>query len=207
MHLRSYCFRMACQRTHRSRSADNSLPKDRYQEEHNPDDRQFRFQGDRLPIDVCKRPDIATKYTCVAESPLAIGLSLLIWLKKRVITSLCSRPVPGTLQCAAGHSPPNRIYVIGYVNYIAPWAWLLAIYVFPRVICYFISTLQSQLHPMVTFAPRLWLYLTGSLFFCTIHFLLHQCLRSRHLLRRLGYLHQVHHPYFNRNLNFNSKYH
>jgi hypothetical protein len=46
------------------------------------------------------------------------------------------------------------------------------------------------------------------LFFDIIHYLFHQCSKSNHtLLRRLGYLHQIHHLYFNRNLKFNPKYH
>jgi hypothetical protein len=53
----------------------------------------------------------------------------------------------------------------------------------------------------------LWLYFTGSFFFDVAHYLLHKCSISRYrALRGIGYLHQVHHLYFNRRLQFNSKY-
>jgi hypothetical protein len=53
-----------------------------------------------------------------------------------------------------------------------------------------------------------WLLLSGSLFFDIVYYFLHQCSKSRHRrLRLLGYLHQVHHLYFNRRLKFNNKYH
>ena len=62
--------------------------------------------------------------------------------------------------------------------------------------------------PLVTFVSFIWLCFTGSFLFDVVHYLLHQCSKSQHgLLRRLGYLHQVHHLYFNRNLKFNNKYH
>ena len=62
-------------------------------------------------------------------------------------------------------------------------------------------------HAPVLLASCLWLYFAGSFFFDIVHYALHQCSKSRHrLLRRLGYLHQVHHLYFNRNLKFNDKY-
>jgi hypothetical protein len=60
----------------------------------------------------------------------------------------------------------------------------------------------------VLLASCLWLYLAGSFFFDIVHYALHQCSKSPHrLLRRLGYLHQLHHLFFNRNLKFKDKYH
>jgi hypothetical protein len=53
----------------------------------------------------------------------------------------------------------------------------------------------------------LWLYFTGTFFFDVAHYLLHKCITSRYrALRGIGYLHQVHHLYFNRRLQFNRKY-
>lgn len=68
-------------------------------------------------------------------------------------------------------------------------------------------TLRSS-SPLVLLTSCIWSYLAGSFFFEVIHYLLHQCSRSRHRhLRRVGYLHQIHHLYFNRNLKFNNRYH
>jgi sterol desaturase/sphingolipid hydroxylase (fatty acid hydroxylase superfamily) len=53
----------------------------------------------------------------------------------------------------------------------------------------------------------LWLYFTGSLFFDIAHYLLHKFSKSQYrILRRIGYLHEVHHLYFNRRLRFNNRY-
>jgi hypothetical protein len=53
----------------------------------------------------------------------------------------------------------------------------------------------------------LWLYFAGSLFFDIAHYLLHKFSKSRSwILRRIGYLHEVHHLYFNRRLKFNDRY-
>ena len=50
-------------------------------------------------------------------------------------------------------------------------------------------------------------YLSGSLFFDIIHYYFHRCSKSRSKwLRRIGYLHMAHHFYFNRHLQFNSRY-
>lgn len=53
----------------------------------------------------------------------------------------------------------------------------------------------------------MWLYFTGSLFFDIAHYFLHKFSKSRYwILRRIGYLHEVHHLYFNRRLKFNDRY-
>ncbi|EKD13353.1 uncharacterized protein L3040_002785 [Drepanopeziza brunnea f. sp. 'multigermtubi'] len=59
----------------------------------------------------------------------------------------------------------------------------------------------------VTIISSLWIYFAGSLFFDVAHFALHQFSKSRFwILRQIGYLHQVHHLYFNRRLKFNERY-
>ncbi|RDW63690.1 hypothetical protein BP6252_11235 [Coleophoma cylindrospora] len=61
--------------------------------------------------------------------------------------------------------------------------------------------------PQVTVLYCLWLYLAGSFTFDIVHYSLHQCSKSSFkILRSLGYLHQVHHFYFNSRLKFNEKY-
>ena len=66
----------------------------------------------------------------------------------------------------------------------------------------------TELPPLALIVSCIWLYLAGSFFFDVVHYLLHECSKSQHrILRRVGYLHQVHHLYFNRNLKFNDKYH
>ncbi|KAE9364635.1 hypothetical protein N431DRAFT_447800 [Stipitochalara longipes BDJ] len=53
----------------------------------------------------------------------------------------------------------------------------------------------------------IWLYFTGSLFFDMAHHCLHKFSKSPYrILRRIGYLHEVHHLYFNRRLKFNDRY-
>ncbi len=53
----------------------------------------------------------------------------------------------------------------------------------------------------------LWLYFAGSFFFDVAHFALHKFSKSRYwILRQIGYLHEVHHLYFNRRLKFNNRY-
>lgn len=53
----------------------------------------------------------------------------------------------------------------------------------------------------------IWLYFTGSLFFDVAHYFLHKFSKSRYwIIRRIGYLHEVHHLYFNRRLKFNDRY-
>ena len=53
----------------------------------------------------------------------------------------------------------------------------------------------------------IWLYFTGSLFFDVAHYALHNFSKSPYwILRRIGYLHEVHHLYFNRRLKFNDRY-
>jgi hypothetical protein len=84
-----------------------------------------------------------------------------------------------------------------------------------RLIWNFTSTFLLHVYLTITkpsahllLIPCILLYLTGSFVFDVVHYLLHQCSKSRHrLLRRLGYLHQVHHLYYNRNLKVNKKYH
>jgi hypothetical protein len=50
-------------------------------------------------------------------------------------------------------------------------------------------------------------YFSGTLFFDIIHFLLHQCARSRsRVLRQISKVHSVHHWYFDRRLKYNNKY-
>lgn len=59
---------------------------------------------------------------------------------------------------------------------------------------------------MVMFSS-LWLYFAGSFFFDVAHFALHKFSKSRYwILRQIGYLHEVHHRYFNRRLKFNNRY-
>ena len=51
------------------------------------------------------------------------------------------------------------------------------------------------------------LYVIGSVTFDLVHYLLHLCWLSKNkYLMKLGYLHQVHHFYFNRRLKFNQNY-
>ncbi|KAL2062602.1 hypothetical protein VTL71DRAFT_5674 [Oculimacula yallundae] len=53
----------------------------------------------------------------------------------------------------------------------------------------------------------LWLYFCGSFFFDVAHFALHKFSKSRYwILRKIGYLHEIHHLYFNRRLAFNTRY-
>ncbi|KAL5315914.1 hypothetical protein ACEPPN_016788 [Leptodophora sp. 'Broadleaf-Isolate-01'] len=53
----------------------------------------------------------------------------------------------------------------------------------------------------------LWLYFAGSFFFDVAHFALHKFSKSQYwILRQIGYLHEVHHLYFNRRLKFNNRY-
>jgi sterol desaturase/sphingolipid hydroxylase (fatty acid hydroxylase superfamily) len=59
----------------------------------------------------------------------------------------------------------------------------------------------------VLIVSTLYLYVTGSLFFDIVHYTLHQLSKSRSkLLRCIGYIHEVHHLYFNRRLKFNNRY-
>ncbi|KAH8797859.1 hypothetical protein F5884DRAFT_814580 [Xylogone sp. PMI_703] len=56
-------------------------------------------------------------------------------------------------------------------------------------------------------AVSFWLYFTGSFFFDVVHYLLHKCSKSSYqTLRLIGYVHKVHHLYFNRNLRFDHRY-
>ncbi|KAK0123946.1 hypothetical protein ONS95_008936 [Cadophora gregata] len=59
----------------------------------------------------------------------------------------------------------------------------------------------------VVVISSLWLYFAGSFFFDVAHFFLHKFSKSRYwILRQIGYLHEVHHLYFNRRLKFNNRY-
>lgn len=62
--------------------------------------------------------------------------------------------------------------------------------------------------PLPVFAVSFaYLYLTGSLVFDTIHWLLHKWSKSQwKILRWLSYCHQFHHLYYNRSLKFNERY-
>ncbi|KUJ17309.1 uncharacterized protein LY89DRAFT_50492 [Mollisia scopiformis] len=61
--------------------------------------------------------------------------------------------------------------------------------------------------PPVLFLSILWLYFSGSFFFDVGHWTMHKCSKSRsRILRSIGYLHEVHHLYFNRRLKFNDRY-
>ncbi|KAE8423923.1 hypothetical protein BDV36DRAFT_303275 [Aspergillus pseudocaelatus] len=52
-----------------------------------------------------------------------------------------------------------------------------------------------------------YLYITGSVFFDTAHYLLHQWSKSQwRFLRWLSWCHQFHHLYYNRSLKFNNRY-
>ena len=69
------------------------------------------------------------------------------------------------------------------------------------------STTLKEPYPPVLAMSVLWLYLSGSFCFDAAHYLLHQSSKSRYRrLRRLGYLHQVHHLFYNRNLKFDDRY-
>ncbi|KAF8861199.1 hypothetical protein BDZ45DRAFT_740523 [Acephala macrosclerotiorum] len=53
----------------------------------------------------------------------------------------------------------------------------------------------------------MWLYFSGSFFFDVGHYTLHKFSKSKsRILRNIGYLHGVHHLYFNRRLKFNDRY-
>lgn len=70
-----------------------------------------------------------------------------------------------------------------------------------------LARLAATNHPTVSLISCLPLWFSGTFFFDLVHYLLHQCSKSRYrILRRVGHLHQVHHLYFNRHLEFNNKY-
>lgn len=53
----------------------------------------------------------------------------------------------------------------------------------------------------------MWLYFSGSFIFDLAHWTLHKFAKSKSpILRKVGYLHEVHHLYFNRRLKFNDRY-
>ncbi|PBP27570.1 integral membrane protein [Diplocarpon rosae] len=59
----------------------------------------------------------------------------------------------------------------------------------------------------VVIISSLWLYFAGSFFFDVAHYALHKFSKSKYwILRQIGYLHEVHHLYFNRRLKFNNRY-
>ena len=61
--------------------------------------------------------------------------------------------------------------------------------------------------PLLVLASIAWLYFCGYFFFDTAHWILHQCWNSKSpILHRIGYIHQVHHLYFNRRLKYNKRY-
>ena len=71
-----------------------------------------------------------------------------------------------------------------------------------------VDSLVTNSSPLVSLLSCLWLWFAGTFFFDIVHYLLHQCSKSRYrILRLTGHLHQVHHFYFNRRLEFNDKYH
>ncbi|KAE8396002.1 hypothetical protein ETB97_004560 [Aspergillus alliaceus] len=61
--------------------------------------------------------------------------------------------------------------------------------------------------PLSFAASFFYLYITGSVFFDTAHYLLHQWSKSQwRFLRWLSWCHQFHHLYYNRSLKFNDRY-
>jgi hypothetical protein len=70
-----------------------------------------------------------------------------------------------------------------------------------------ITLVISSASILVLVVSFFWLYFTGSLFFDIAHYFLHKFSKSRYwILRCIGYLHEVHHLYFNRRLKFNDRY-
>jgi hypothetical protein len=73
-------------------------------------------------------------------------------------------------------------------------------------ISYIASAISSSPFPILVIS-FIWLYFTGSLYFDMVHYCLHKFSKSPYwILRRIGYLHEVHHLYFNRRLKFNERY-
>jgi hypothetical protein len=71
--------------------------------------------------------------------------------------------------------------------------------------CILLAITSSSIPVLII--SSLWLYFTGSLIFDVAHYFLHKFSKSRYwILRRIGYLHEVHHLYFNRKLKFNNRY-
>jgi hypothetical protein len=69
-------------------------------------------------------------------------------------------------------------------------------------------TALSSISPYVLLLSVVWLYFSGSFFFDVVHYLLHRCSKSTYrFIRKISDIHQVHHLYFNRRLEFNYKYH
>ncbi|GAB1198444.1 hypothetical protein APSETT444_007763 [Aspergillus pseudonomiae] len=61
--------------------------------------------------------------------------------------------------------------------------------------------------PLAFAVSFFYLYITGSVFFDTAHYLLHQWSKSQwRFLRWLSWCHQFHHLYYNRSLKFNNRY-
>lgn len=61
--------------------------------------------------------------------------------------------------------------------------------------------------PFTLIISCLWLFLSGTFFFDAVHYLLHKFSKSSsRFLRLIGKLHTVHHFYFNKRLQFNSRY-
>lgn len=74
------------------------------------------------------------------------------------------------------------------------------------LLSYVIQTLTKP-SPLVLVLSIMWLYFSGSFFFDLGHWTLHKFSKSKsRILRNIGYLHEVHHLYFNRRLKFNDKY-
>ncbi|CZR56759.1 uncharacterized protein PAC_06648 [Phialocephala subalpina] len=74
------------------------------------------------------------------------------------------------------------------------------------LLSYFLRAITSA-SPIVIVVSSMWLYFSGSFFFDVGHYTLHKFSKSQsRILRNIGYLHEVHHFYFNRQLKFNERY-
>ncbi|KAE8441516.1 hypothetical protein EG329_004862 [Mollisiaceae sp. DMI_Dod_QoI] len=71
----------------------------------------------------------------------------------------------------------------------------------------YITQVFTAASPLVLLLSIVWLYFSGSFFFDVAHYTLHRCSKAKsRILRNIGYLHEVHHLYFNRGLKFNNRY-
>ena len=155
-----------------------------------------------------------SKRICVAEIPPAMFWYLktspetIVWGWQNCTACETDHPV-SRLQDTRPSSAPLSLGTqhqsYEFHSFIGPVATIYSF--FCGILSYVCFTIITP-PPLVLLMSCTWLYLTGSFFFDIVHSLFHQCSKSRHrLLRRVGYLHQVHHLYFNRNLKFNNKYH
>jgi hypothetical protein len=77
---------------------------------------------------------------------------------------------------------------------------------FRDLLSYVIQTVTKP-SPTTLLLSIMWLYFSGSFFFDLAHWTLHKFAKSKSpILRKIGYLHEVHHLYFNRRLKFNDHY-